>query len=133
MNPISILIVDDVSETLEVMSQCLGDLGHDVTCASGGREAIELLEGRRFDLVITDVLMPDADGMQVIMGVRKTQPTTLVIAMSGGGDFLGGRDLLNLADALGADAGLMKPFSRLELLEAIERVCTTPVVLEGAA
>ena len=61
MNSISILIVDDAPEALEVMAQCLSDLGHNVTTATSGRQAIALLEdsGQEFDLLITDMLMPE--------------------------------------------------------------------------
>jgi CheY-like chemotaxis protein len=128
MNPISILVADDATDTLEVIAMCLRDSGHDVTCATGGRQAMSLIEDRHFDLIITDILMPDADGMEVIMAARRNQPDAQVIAMSGGGDFFSARHLLNLARALGADQKLTKPFSRATLLETIDRVCSTEVV-----
>lgn len=132
MNPISILVVDDATDTLEVIAQCLRNCGHHVTCVSGGLQAISILQDRYFDLVVTDLLMPDADGMQVIMAVRQYQPNAHVIAMSGGGDFFSGRNLLRLAGTLGAVEQLQKPFSRETLLSAIQRVCA-PETLAGAA
>ena len=133
MNPISILVVDDASDTLEVITMCLRECGHVVTCASGGRAAIALLEDRHFDLIITDLLMPDSDGMEVIMAARQTQPAAQIIAMTGGGDFFSARHLLNLAGALGADERLTKPFSRATLLDAVDRACANTVTFAGAA
>ena len=133
MNPISILVADDSDETLEVISMCLRSLGHDVTTATGGKAAMTLIEDRHFDLVITDLLMPDVDGMQVIMAVRQNQPRAQVIAMSGGGDFFSARHLLNLAAALGADEKLTKPFSRTTLIETVQRLQGAETVLAGAA
>jgi CheY-like chemotaxis protein len=133
MNPLSILVADDTPETLEVISFCLRNCGHAVLCARGGREAITLLQDRNFDLVITDLLMPDADGMEVIMAVREHQPSASIIAMSGGGEFFSSRHLLNLAASLGADEKLTKPFSRDVLLAAVDRASGANRVLAGAA
>lgn len=133
MNPTSILLVDDAPETLEVMAQCLSGDGYHVTCAAGGKEAISLLQDRNFDLVITDLLMPDTDGMEVIMAVRRYQPSARTIAMSGGGEYFPASQLLNLATTLGADEQLMKPFSRADLFEAIDRAAGVTTTLAGAA
>lgn len=128
MNPISILVVDDATDALEVIGICLRESGHAVTCVSAGREAISLLEDRHFDLIVTDILMPDTDGMQVIMAARQHQPQAQVIAMSGGGDFFSARHLLKLGGALGADMQLTKPFSRATLLSAIDQVRSAETV-----
>lgn len=133
MNRISILVVDDASDTLDVIAQCLSTTGHEVTCASGGRQAISLMEEQHFDLVITDLLMPDSDGMQVIMAARKTQPDASVVAMSGGGEYFPARYLLKLATALGADGQLMKPFTRTQLLDTVDQVCGSHSEFVGAA
>ncbi len=133
MNPTSILLVDDAPDTLEVMAQCLRADGHDVTCAAGGREAISLVQDRSFDLVITDLLMPDSDGMEVLMAVRRYLPTARTIAMTGGGEYFPARQLLSLGSALGADEQLTKPFSRADLCDAIDRVYGTSSALAGAA
>ncbi len=135
MNSISILVVDDAPEALEVIAQCLRDLGHRVTTAATGRQAIMLLQesGQEFDLLITDLLMPDADGVQVIMAARRSQPLASIIAMSGGGEFFAPHYLLNLAGTLGADEKLTKPFSCGQLVDAIHRACRCQPVLAGAA
>lgn len=133
MSALTILVAEDSPETLEVIAFCLRGNGHDVVCASGGREAITLLQDRNFDLVITDLLMPDADGMEVIMATREHQPSAAIIAMSGGGEFFSAKHLLNLAGALGADETLAKPFSQPALLEKIDRACGRNRVLAGAA
>jgi CheY-like chemotaxis protein len=133
MNPTSILLVDDATDTLEVMAQCLSGDGYHVTCAVGGKEAISLLQDRNFDLVITDLLMPDTDGMEVLMAVRRYQPEARTIAMSGGGEYFPAWQLLNLAKTLGADEQLLNPFSRRDLFDAIDRACDATTALAGAA
>jgi CheY-like chemotaxis protein len=118
----SILVADDNSDTREALSLCLRMSGHHVTCVADGKQAIDALAHDQFDLVITDLLMPYADGFEVIMATGRSQPNAGVIAMSGGGEYLGATDLLNTGRLLGADAHLQKPFSREQLLEAIENI-----------
>lgn len=127
MNPLSILLVDDSKDTLDVLAMCLDGHGHEVTCVTSGHEAITLLAQRCFDLVLTDVLMPEVDGVQVIMAARQRCPGARVIAMTGGGDFFAAKYLLKMAGTLGADAQLAKPFTRQQLFDAIEAVCPQAV------
>lgn len=133
MPTLSILVADDAADTRNAIAECLRTMGHEVTCAAGGNQAIERLADRSFDLLITDLLMPDADGLQVIMEARKSQPGLRVIAMSGGGDYFSSTELLKLAGALGADVQLRKPFSREQLLDAVEPVCGIQREFAGAA
>lgn len=133
MSPLSILVADDTPETRDVIAYCLAKQGHDVAVAAGGNEAISLVQDRAFDLVITDILMPDADGMQVIAEVRKHAPDAAIIAMTGGGDYMSADFLLRVAGRLGASAQLAKPFSQAQLLGAIESIFTSAPALVGAA
>lgn len=133
MNTLSILVADDELETREVLAMFLRSLGHSVTTASGGKDALALVEDRHFDLVITDMLMPDADGAEVIYAVRKSFSDARIIAMTGGGDYLTSELLLRIAETLGAHAHLTKPFSKAQLLEAIGSTGTTADTLVGAA
>ena len=117
-----ILAVDDSAAMRQMVGITLTGAGHDVQQASDGAEALELAERQRFDLVITDVLMPDGDGIELICEVKKVQPTARIIAISGGGHYLRASDCLGMAKGLGAHAVLMKPFDRAQLMETIERV-----------
>jgi CheY-like chemotaxis protein len=74
------------------------------------------------DLVITDVLMPDGDGLEVITSLRRVAPLTRVLAVSGGGNHLRATDCLAFAKGLGAHGVLMKPFNRAQLLAAVNKI-----------
>lgn len=121
MSSRSILVVDDEAELRDVVSRVLMDAGHRVTTAANGQEAIARVAQEEFDLVLTDVIMPERDGMQVITEVRKKQPRAKIVAMSGGGHIP--RDqYLKIATGLGAHAILEKPFSNRELVDTIAAV-----------
>jgi two-component system response regulator FlrC len=111
-----ILIVDDDPQLRKVLSEALARSGFAVQTASGGREALELLERQRFGVVITDVKMPDTCGMEVLKAVKQRTPQLPVIAMTGYGS------VANAVEAMqnGACDYLLKPFP-LESLESIVR------------
>lgn len=125
----SVLLADHDSQALLTLSACLTALGYDVTSAATGREAIDAMAARDFDVIITDLLMPDGDGMEVIMAVRQLRPEAGIIAMSGDGDYFEGSQLLKTARLLGADALLEKPFTRAQLLDALERAMPGRIVV----
>jgi len=119
MKSCSILVVDDEPALREILSHVLVDAGHRVTGAANGKEASRLLATAAFDIVLTDVIMPEKDGMQVISELRKKFPEVRIIAMSGGGHV--SRDqYLKIAKGLGAHALLEKPFANQQLLDTIE-------------
>jgi DNA-binding response OmpR family regulator len=95
-----------------------------VRLARHGVEGLELLEHERFDLVITDLVMPQKDGIATIIEFRKRDRSTPILAMSGGGNLGTQGDLLRLAMRIGATAALEKPFGREELLAKV-RLCLT--------
>jgi CheY-like chemotaxis protein len=109
--PLSILIADDEPGIRDLLVRWLGSRGHAVTCADCGLSASRMLEQQRFDLVITDIVMPDGDGFELIPAVRKAQPTARILAISGGGKYIPSSDCLSLARGLGAHAALLKPFN----------------------
>lgn len=116
-----ILLADDDEQVLQVVMKLLKSAGHAVHVARNGREAIELVAGQTFDLVLTDILMPDKDGIETIRQLRRQAPAVRIIAMSGGGQ-LQAEVYLNLAQKLGIARTLRKPFSRDELLHAVQVV-----------
>jgi CheY-like chemotaxis protein len=122
MGPLSILVVDDDAPTQRVLQLWLQLHGHDVSCAGGGHEALGVLDSRHVDLVITDVLMPDGDGIELIVRLKQRQPHLRVLAVSGGGPHLASTTCLERAHAAGAHALLLKPFKQDQLLHAMRYV-----------
>jgi CheY-like chemotaxis protein len=121
-----ILLVDDDPMIRTTLPLALGEQGHEALGAGDGRQALRLLRQQRIDLVLTDVLMPDVDGLEVVRAVRKEFPGTPVVAMSGGSARLPGHDALQLATHLGAHAVLEKPFTEQQLRETIDKALAEP-------
>ena len=115
-----ILIVDDDPEIRSTLKKLLELSGHGVLTAKSGLAAIESLEQAQVDLMITDIVMPDQDGLASIKLARQANPDLPIIAMSGGSQ-LHTEDYLRLAKAFGANDVLQKPFDASALLEAIKR------------
>jgi CheY-like chemotaxis protein len=99
----------------------LEDAGYEVICAAGGGEAAKIINSRRFDLMLTDLLMPDRDGVEVIRGLRKDFPKLPIVAMTGGG-LLSAEMYLNIAKGLHVDGVLSKPFSMESLTSLVQRL-----------
>lgn len=119
-----ILYVEDDAHLRHDVVAVLASAGFEAISASNGREALDLCLRSPPDLVITDLVMPEMDGIELIRTLRKTLPTLPVIAVSGGlsTGANSARPFLNAAKALGAAAVLPKPFRAHELCRAIERV-----------
>lgn len=117
-----IAVADDVTAMQAVLREWLTAAGYVVMCAGNGEELCRIARDRRLDLVLTDVMMPERDGFEVINELKKSDPKLKIIAMSGGGATMRGHDCLRVARRLGADAILAKPFTRAELMEAIGSV-----------
>jgi CheY-like chemotaxis protein len=115
---LDILLVDDDGSLRQAVRRMLERQGHTVREAANGVVAVRLLEEERFDLVITDVVMPDMEGLELVRRIRRMDqpPRILVISGGGGGD---ANQYLALAAQFGADALLPKPFSAQWLAEAI--------------
>lgn len=113
-----ILVVDDDVQVLDVMSEMLRLDGHEVVVAENGRLAVERLRTGGFDLVITDLIMPEKEGLETIADIRKLAGDVPIIAISGGGR-VGPSDYLDTARFIGANATLAKPFGRQELITAV--------------
>lgn len=111
IKPAQILVVDDDESIREMISFALLREGYEVRSADNGREALGLLAAVPTDLIITDLVMPQCDGYELITAIRKGFPQIKIIAISGNevsGKKVG---LLNIADHMGAHITLMKPFS----------------------
>lgn len=117
----NILLVDDDDNLLQMTGRFLRQADHSVTTAANGREAMRLFEQDAYDLVITDLLMPEQEGIETIMAMRRKIPSLKIIAISGGG-CAGAGGYLGLAEVLGAAMTLAKPFSGADLSAAIAKV-----------
>ncbi len=119
MEPRKILVVDDDLEIRKVVAINLTRLGHLVSLAADGHEAALEIAKTDFDVVITDMVMPEKDGLELIQELRRKARGPRIIAMSGGGKNPS-ISYLELARRLGAHALLNKPFSSSELVAAVD-------------
>lgn len=125
-----ILVIDDEKAVRDTMRRLLERRGHEVREAANGREALKAPPD--YDLVITDINMPEMDGIEVIMALAERRPGLPVIAISGGGRLP--KDLLlSSADMLGAVQTLPKPFDLTELNEAVDRALASGGTDGGSA
>jgi DNA-binding NtrC family response regulator len=116
-----ILIIDDDDQMRSMLLQMLARAGHEVVEARNGMEGIALFRATPTELIITDLIMPEKEGIETIIELRKEFPEVRIIAISGGGK-TGLLDFLPLAKRLGAARTLAKPFERHTLVEAVEEV-----------
>lgn len=113
-----ILVIDDEEPIRRLVRLALAKEGHEVLEATNGRDALRLHQTGPADLVITDILMPEKDGLEVIMALKFQAPGIKIIAMSGGGRFQQ-TEALHMAEPLGAFATLRKPFALDAMLEVV--------------
>jgi CheY-like chemotaxis protein len=117
-----ILVIDDDVMLQRMLKETLTYLGHEVRQAFDGREGVRLCREAPPDLVLTDIMMPEQDGLQTIRELGRTCPNVKIIAMSGGSNLLPGLDALTFATRFGARQVLYKPFAHDELRAALNTV-----------
>src|SRR5450759_5206128 len=119
-----ILIVEDDKSIREMLKLSLLRNNYTVLEAENGKDAIVHFKPLLTDLVVTDLIMPEEDGLKVIIKLKEIKPSIKIIAISGGGK-VGPGSYLNLAKVLGADAIYSKPFSVNDLIAKIEQLLDT--------
>jgi len=123
-----ILVIDDEEQIRNVISRYLQHDGYDVVAVADAKQAMQAVQGHVFHLVITDILLPEKNGIELIADLDREVPGLKFIAISGGGHIPA--DLyLESARSQGAAISLMKPFDRSDLLEAVESLIGEPVLV----
>ncbi|UCD87844.1 MAG: response regulator [Desulfobacterales bacterium] len=116
-----ILIIDDEEQIRAVFKEMLGRSGYMVSEASNGKEGLMLQREKPADLIITDIIMPEKEGLETIRELRIEFPEVKIIAISGGGE-IGSDQYLNAAKQFGAACTLHKPIGLQELLQTVQRL-----------
>jgi len=112
----NILVVDDDPDICEITKQTLLDEGFQPTCVTNGEDAIKIINESKFDLIITDLAMPEVDGFELMKWVLTVNDDIPIIAISG---LEGNECMLNMAQYLGADCIIKKPFDNYDLLKNV--------------
>jgi len=115
-----ILVVDDEELARFTIREILTKAGHEIDEAQNGIEAIECQMAEPFDLIVTDIIMPGKDGVEMIAELKQDDPSICILAISAGGP-TGDSDFLKRAESVGADDILAKPFSEEELVEKVDQ------------
>ena len=122
-----ILVMEDDTQFRQMLRLILERAGYEVVDAPDGKEGLKLYRQAPTDLVITDIIMPEKEGVETIIELRRDFPNVKIIAISGGGR-IDSKACLNMAGNLGVVRTFSKPFDRGELLEAIQELLGEVVV-----
>jgi len=120
-----ILVLDDVPEIVRSLHRILEPAGYEVVGATTARDALQALNKRPADLVITDIFMPDRDGLEFIQDLRARYPDIKILAMSGGTDNFPADSFLTVARHFGSQRSIMKPFEPAALLQAVSELLSS--------
>lgn len=120
MNPTNVLVIDDDQGVRHTIETVLSAKGFRVRTAPDGEVGLRLLTEFQADLVVTDIIMPEKEGIETIIAIKDRFPKVKIVAMSGGGRTSEPFDVLDAAKELGADCVLVKPFDVDQLMEAVE-------------
>ena len=116
----TVLVIDDDPVIRSVVRRVLEEKGFEVSTAGDGQSGLRRFAELNPDLVMVDILMPGKEGIATILELREAHPDARILAMTGGGNFTAG-DVLRIAELLGADNSLKKPFHPAELVATVKR------------
>ena len=116
-----VLLIDDDPALLDLMAQAFTQAGYVTLTANNGRKGLDLVDTYQPDLVVTDIVMPEMEGIGAILQIKRKPQPPMIIAISGAGPG-GRRDYLSWARHLGADEVLAKPFRTSQLLAIAGRL-----------
>lgn len=117
-----ILLIEDNEAIRQATKLKLEHDGYEVTAIPNGRRAVSICQDADIDVVLTDVVMPDQEGIQTIRMLRQMEPEVHIIAISGGGQYGSSEEYLDIAGTLGADRTFQKPIDLDEVEHAIEEL-----------
>jgi CheY-like chemotaxis protein len=120
----TVLVIDDDRMVRETVKIILEGAGHTVLLAGNGREGLKMFSATSPDIVITDILMPEKEGIETIADLRRLRPDLPIIAISGGGR-IGNMNFLKLAESFGASHTLTKPFEPEEILRLVAELTSS--------
>lgn len=116
-----VLVIEDDEAVRFSLLTALESMGHTVETAVNGVEGVEKCDVKDYDLVITDLIMPEKDGVQTILELKIKNPDLKIVAISGGGKNV---DIMETTYRIGADCALTKPFSINDLSKCVTKVLT---------
>ncbi len=116
-----ILIIDDEPHILLMLKKMLERVGYETDLASNGVEGLQLFHRNPVNLVITDIIMPEKEGLETIREMKKSHPELKIIAMSGGGK-ISAENYLETAKIFGATRIIEKPFTQQEMVSAVQEL-----------
>lgn len=117
-----ILLIEDDQDIRRATKLKLERDGYEVTDIPDGRKAVSICRDANIDVVLTDVVMPDQEGIETIRMLRKMKPEVHIIAISGGGRYASSEEYLDIAGTLGADRTFQKPIDLDEVEHAIQEL-----------
>jgi DNA-binding NtrC family response regulator len=120
-----ILLIDDEESVVATLRRSLEEAGHKVAVAGEGRAGLLALAAQKFDLVVTDIIMPTMEGIETILAARERQKDLRILAISGGGR-TGTNDFLEIARKFGAIGTLRKPFTPRDFVAEVARCLAAP-------
>jgi DNA-binding response OmpR family regulator len=125
-----ILVIDDDDAVRRMIERILRSDGHEVLTAEDGKRGMVQFRKEKPQVVVTDIIMPEQEGIETIVALRRDNPTVKIIAISGGA-CVGELDVLKMAHLLGADEVIHKPFRAQDLLTRIRSL--TPAAADRAS
>lgn len=127
MSEEKVLVVDDEEVIRDVCEQILSGEGYLVTTAASGKEALHLVSEKDFDAVVTDIMMPDMSGLELLEVIKSTSMDVSAVVITGLGTF----DMATQSDRLGAREFVVKPFTPDELSLAVRKALGKGVTNQG--
>jgi DNA-binding NtrC family response regulator len=122
---IRVLVVDDDDAFRQTVCDLLANGDFEILSAESGAKSFAVLRNQPVDIVLTDIVMPDEDGLEIVRKINKMNPAPKIVAMSGGGR-IAATDYLKMAKLMGASATIPKPFKQQQLVDLLQQVFSSP-------